>query len=111
MVEEIYHQLSKAYGSPESRYLPKIFEICLTKEEVSVFLSLLATPKKVGVKLSGEVPRVAKILKELFRKDFVVYKRVDDKLRYGLINDLFSLFPSDKRARAHMRAQYGEEKF
>ncbi len=97
MVEETYHQLSKAYGSPESRYLPKIFEICLTKEEVSVLLSLPGIPEEVAAKLSAEIPKVAAILKELFNKGFVLYKRVDDKLRYGLNNDLWSSVLPDKR--------------
>lgn len=97
MAEKIYHQLSKAYGSPESKYLPKIFEICLTKEEVSVLLSLPGTPEEVATKLSAEVPKVAAILKELFNKGFVLYKRVDDKLRYGLNNDLWDSILPDKR--------------
>jgi len=97
LVEEIYHQLSKAYGSPESKYLPKIFEICLTKEEASVLLSLPGTPEEVATKLSVEVPNVAAILKELFNKGFVLYKLVGDKLRYGLNNDLWESILPDKR--------------
>ena len=105
MVEEIYHQLSKAYGSPESKYLPKIFEMCLTKEEASVLLSLPGTPEDVAAKLSADVPKVATILKELFNKGFVLYKRVDDKLRYGLNNDLWTSILPDKRD----FAKFGEE--
>jgi electron transport complex protein RnfB len=97
LVEEIYHQLSKAYGSPESRYLPKIFEICLTKEEAQILLSLPGTPEEVATKLSVEVTKVATILKELFNKGFVLYKLVDDKLRYGLNNDLWESILPDKR--------------
>ena len=97
MVEEIYHQLSKAYGSPESKYLPKIFEMCLTKEEASVLLSLPRTPEEVAAKLSAEVPKIAVILKELFNKGFVFYKRVDSKFRYGLNNDLWTSILPDKR--------------
>jgi len=97
LVEEIYHQLSKAYGKPDSKYLPKIFEMCLTKEEISILLSLPATPEEVGAKLNVEVPKVAKILRELFRKGFVVYKQVDDKLRYGLVSDLDAFILPDKR--------------
>ena len=97
MVEEIYHQLSKAYGSPESRYLPKIFEMCLTKEEASVLLSLPGTPEEVAAKLNADVPKVAAILKELFNKGFVLYKLVDNKPRYGLNNDLWSSVLPDKR--------------
>ncbi|RLI42514.1 hypothetical protein DRO69_10290 [Candidatus Bathyarchaeota archaeon] len=97
MVEEIYHQLSKAYGSPESKYLPKILEIYLTKEEASVLLSLPGTPEEVAAKLSAEVPKVATILKELFNKGFVLYKRVDNKPRYGLNNDLWSSVLPDKK--------------
>ena len=97
MVEEIYHQLSKAYGSPESKYLPKIFEMCLTKDETLVLLSLPATPEKIAAKLYAGVPKIAKILKELFDKGFVLYKRVDDKLRYGLVSDLWESILADKR--------------
>jgi len=97
LVEEIYRQLSKAYGFPESKYLPKIFETCLTKEEVSVLLSLPAIPEEVATKVSVEVPKVAKILRELFKKGFVVYKQVDDKLRYGLVSDLVAFILPDKR--------------
>ena len=97
MVEEIYRQLSKAYGFSESKYLPNIFEMCLTKEEVSVLLSLPATPEEVATKLSVEVPKVANILRELFKKGFVVYKQVDDKPRYGLVSDLIDSILPDKR--------------
>ncbi len=97
MVEEIYLRLSKAYGSPESKYLPKIFEKCLTQEEASVLLSLPGTPEEVAAKLSVEAPRVAKILKELFNRGFVLYKLVDDKLRYGLNSDLWSFILPDRR--------------
>ena len=100
LVEEIDHQLPEAYGLPEPKYLPKTLETCLTKEEISVLLSLPATPEEVCVKLSGDIPTVAKIFKELFRKDFVVYKRVDSKLRCVLINGLFNLALPDRRARA-----------
>jgi NAD-dependent dihydropyrimidine dehydrogenase PreA subunit len=97
LVEEIYNKLSEAYGSPESKYLPKIFEMCLTKMEASVLLSLPGTPEEVAAKLSVEVPKVATILKELFNRGFVLYKLVDDKLRYGLNNDLWSSVLPDKR--------------
>jgi len=97
LIEEIYHQLSKAYGSPESRYLPKIFEMCLTKEEASVLLSLPGTPDEVAAKLAVKVPKVAKILKKLFNNGFVLYKLVDHKLRYGLNSDLWESILPDKR--------------
>lgn len=97
MVEEIYQQLSKAYGSPESKYLPKIFEMCLTKEEAQILLSLPGTPEEVATKLSVEVSKVTAILKELFNKGFVFYKHVDNKFRYGLNNDLWTSILPDKR--------------
>jgi NAD-dependent dihydropyrimidine dehydrogenase PreA subunit len=97
LVEEIYQQLSKAYGSPESKYLPKIFEMCLTKEEAQILLSLPGTPEEVATKLSAEVSKVTAILKELFNKGFVFYKHLDNKLRYGLNNDLWTSILPDKR--------------
>ncbi|UCE16558.1 MAG: 4Fe-4S binding protein [Candidatus Bathyarchaeota archaeon] len=97
MAEEIYRQLSKAYGSPESKYLPKIFEMCLTKEEVSVLLSLPATPEEVAVKLTVEAAKVAENLRELFNKGFVLYKQVDGKLRYGLNSSLWESILPDTR--------------
>ncbi len=97
MVKKIYHQLSKAYGSPESKYLPKIFEMCLTKEEASALLSLPGTPEEIAAKLSAEAPKIATILRELFNKGFVLYKRVDNKSRYGLNNDLWESILPDKR--------------
>jgi len=97
LVEEIYHQLSKAYGKSDSKYLPKIFEMCLTKEEASVLLSLPETPEEVATKLGVEVQKVAEILKDLFNKGFVLYKRADDKLRYGLNTDLWESILPDKR--------------
>ncbi|MGD8544128.1 MAG: 4Fe-4S binding protein [Candidatus Bathyarchaeota archaeon] len=97
MVEEIHHQLSKAYGFPGSKYLPKIFEMCLTKEEVSVLLSLPATPEEVATKLGVGVPKAAKILRELFKKGFAAYKQVDDRLRYGLITRVNESIVPDKR--------------
>ena len=97
MVEEIYYQLSSAYGKSDSKYLPKIFEMCLTKEEASVLLSLPGTPEEVAAKLGVEVQKVAETLKDLFNKGFVLYKRVDDRLRYGLNTDLWESILPDKR--------------
>jgi len=97
LVEEIYQQLSKAYGSPESKYLPKIFEMCLTKEEVQILLSLPGTPEEVAGKLNVEISKITAILKELFNKGFVFYKHVDNKFRYGLNNDLWTSILPDKR--------------
>ena len=97
MVEEIYHQLSKAYDKPHSKYLPKIFEMCLTKEEASILLSLPGTPEEAAEKLGSKVQKVSEILKDLFNKGFVLYKRVDDKLRYGLNTDLWESILPDKR--------------
>jgi len=97
LVEEIYRQLSGAYGFPESKYLPEILEMCLTKEEVSVLLSLPGTPEEVAGKLSIAVSKVTVILKELFNKGFVLYKQVDSKFRYGLNKDLWESILPDKR--------------
>ena len=97
MVKEIYHQLSKAYGSPESKYLPKIFEMCLTKEEASVLLSLPGTPEEVAAKSTAEVSKVVTILKKLFNMGFVLYKLVDDKPTYGLNSSLWDSILPDKR--------------
>jgi len=97
LVEEIYRQLSGAYGFPESKYLPEILEMCLTKEEVSVLLSLSGTPEEVAGKLSIAVSKVTVILKELFNKGFVLYKQVDSKFRYGLNKDLWESILPDKR--------------
>jgi len=98
LVEEIYYQLSKAFLEGfESKYMPRILEMCLTKEEAIILLSLPGTPEEVAAKLGKNVSHVATILKGLFDKGFVFYKLVDDKLRYGLNNDLESSILPDKR--------------
>jgi len=77
--------------------LPKIFEMCLTKEEVQILLSLPGTPEEVAGKLNVEISKITAILKELFNKGFVFYKHVDNKFRYGLNNDLWTSILPDKR--------------
>lgn len=94
MVEEIYVQLSKAFLEGfESKYMPRILEMCLSREEAKIFLSLPGTPEEVAAKLGKNVSRVAAILKEMFDKGFVLYRLVENKRRYGLVNDLlFDIF-------------------
>ncbi|UCC33519.1 MAG: 4Fe-4S binding protein [Candidatus Bathyarchaeota archaeon] len=97
MAEAMYHELAKAYGSPNSKYLPRIFEICLSKTDAAVLLSLPGTPDEIAPKVSVEAVKVAEILKDLFNKGFVLYKPVDDKLRYGLNGDLWDSILPDRR--------------
>ena len=55
-MKNLYRQLSKAYGLPESKYLPKILEKCLTKQEALVLLTLAGTPEVVAEALGMKVP-------------------------------------------------------
>jgi len=69
-MKSIYRRLSGAYGYPESKYLPKILEMCLTEQEALIPLSLPGTPEEVAEKLRVDVSSAQSILRELFNKVF-----------------------------------------
>ena len=68
MMEYIYHRLSEAYGFPESKYLSKIFQKCLTEREASLLLSLPGSAKDIAGKFRMDASNVQPILGELFQK-------------------------------------------
>ncbi|MCD6390378.1 MAG: 4Fe-4S binding protein [Dehalococcoidia bacterium] len=105
-MEDSYHRLSEAYGFPESRYLPRILEKCLTEREASLLLSLPGTAEEVAGKLCMDVSSVQSILGELFQKGFIFYDLVEGKRRYTLITNLRDAITVNNRVE-----QFGEEFF
>jgi len=105
-MEDIYHRLSEAYGFPESRYLPRILEKCLTEREASLLLSLPGTPEEVAGKLRMDASSVQSTLVELFNKGFAFYDPVEGKRRYALITNLRDAMAINNRV-----DQVGEEFF
>jgi len=87
MMEDIYHWLSEAYGFPESKYLSKIFQKCLTEQEALILIALPGTREEVAGKLRVDVPSVQSILAELFNKGFAFYDLVEGKRRYALMRN------------------------
>jgi ferredoxin len=90
-MENIYHRLSEAYGLPESRYLPRILEKCLTEREASLLLSLPGTAENIAGKLRIDESSVQPILGELFQKGFIFYDLVEGKRRYALMSNWVEL--------------------
>ena len=105
-MESIYRRLSKAYGFPESKYLPKILEMCLTDQEALVLLSLPGTVEEVAEKLHVEVPSVQSILRGLFNKGFIFYDLMEGKRKYALISPLMDAIMVSKWS-----DQFGKEFF
>jgi len=106
MTEDIYHRLSEAYGFPESKYLPRILEKCLTEREASLLLSLPGTAEDIAGKLRMDASSVQSILGELFEKGFIFYDLVEGKRRYALITNLRDAMAVNNRV-----DQVGEEFF
>jgi ferredoxin len=106
MTKDIYHRLSEAYGFPESRYLPRILEKCLTEREASLLLSLPGTPEEVAGKLRMDASSVQSTLVELFNKGFAFYDPVEGKRRYALVTNL-----RDAMVINNWVDQFGEEFF
>jgi len=106
MTEDIYYRLSEAYGFPESRYLPRILEKCLTGREASLLLALPGTAEDIADKLCMDIPCVQSILGELFQKGFIFYDLVEDKRKYTLITNLRDAIAVNDRVE-----QFGEEFF
>jgi NAD-dependent dihydropyrimidine dehydrogenase PreA subunit len=105
-MEGIYRRLSKVYEFPESKYLPKILEMCLTDQEALVLLSLPGTVEEVTKKLRVEVPSVQSILSGLFNKGFIVYDLMEGKRKYALIS-----LPMDAIMVSKWSDQFGKEFF
>jgi len=86
--QNIYQRLSKAYEYPDSKYLSKILEICLTEQKASLLLSLPGTAEDMAEKLHMRVSSVQPILRELFNKGFIFYDLTKGKRKYALVNNL-----------------------
>ena len=89
-MENAYRRLSKAYGYPESKYLPKILEICLSKQEAQLLLSLPGTVEEVAIESHIELPGAELLLRELFNKGFIFYGSIEGARRYALVNSLLT---------------------
>jgi len=105
-MEDIYHRLSEAYGFPESKYLSKICQKCLTEQEALILLALPGTAEEVAGKLRMDASSVQSILGELFQKGFIFYDLVEGKRRYALITNLRDAMAVNNRV-----DQVGEEFF
>ena len=89
-MENAYRRLSKAYGYPESKYLPKILEMCLSKQEAQFLLSLPGTVAEVATKSHIEPPGAELFLRELFNKGFILYDSIEGERRYALSKELLT---------------------
>ena len=105
-MESVYRRLSKAYGFPKSKYLPKIFGMCLTEQEASFLLSLPGTTEEIAGKLRIEVSNVQPILGELLNKGFIYYDFMEGKRKYTLIDPVMSAIMVGKWS-----DQFGKEFF
>lgn len=90
-MEDIYHRLSEAYGFPESKYLSKICQKCLTEQEALILLALPGTAEEVAGKLRMDISSVQSTLVELFNKGFAFYDPVEGKRRYALMSNWVEL--------------------
>ena len=106
MTKDIYHRLSEAYGFPESKYLSKICQKCLTEQEALILLALPGTAEEVAGKLRMDISSVQSTLVELFNKGFAFYDPVEGKRRYALITNLRDAMAVNNRV-----DQVGEEFF
>jgi len=105
-MENAYRRLSEAYGYAGSKYLPKIFEMCLSKQEAQFLLSLPGTVAEVATKSQIELPGAELLLRELFNKGFIFYDSIEGERRYALIKDLLTAIGISKWS-----DQFGKEFF
>lgn len=89
-MENAYRRLSKAYGYLGSKYLPKILEICLSKQEAQLLLSLPGTVEEVAIESHIELPGAELFLRELFNKGFIFYGSIEGARRYALVTNLLT---------------------
>ena len=97
MGDEIFAKLSKAYlEGLESAYLPEILGFFLSEDEARLLLELPGTIREVSEAVDTDEASISATLEELYRRGFVLRKKLPDGLVYALLNDLLDFMLHDK---------------
>ncbi|MBT7086997.1 MAG: 4Fe-4S binding protein [Desulfobacterales bacterium] len=84
MVEELYHELTKAIGAGDSKIIPKIFEGLCTPVEARFLLS--ASPPRTAEELAAgtglSIEKVEDMISSLFQRGLLFKSRKPDGIRY-----------------------------